>query len=101
MIDNLLVFLLNLIGLNLRFLVRVMILIPINIILILFLLKVIGFLVKKRSKNQYLKENSNSEKIIKDEKKQYLTVGFFHPFCNSGGGGERVLWSCIKALQDT
>jgi hypothetical protein len=26
-------------------------------------------------------------------------VGFFHPFCNSGGGGERVLWLCITALQ--
>ena len=28
-----------------------------------------------------------------------LVVGFFHPFCNSGGGGERVLWRCIHALQ--
>ena len=21
-----------------------------------------------------------------------LSVGFFHPYCNAGGGGERVLW---------
>lgn len=27
-------------------------------------------------------------------------VGFFHPFCNAGGGGERVLWAAIKATQD-
>ena len=26
-------------------------------------------------------------------------VGFFHPFCNAGGGGERVLWAAIKATQ--
>ncbi|EIW52437.1 mannosyltransferase [Trametes versicolor FP-101664 SS1] len=26
-------------------------------------------------------------------------VGFFHPYCNAGGGGERVLWAAIHALQ--
>ena len=26
-------------------------------------------------------------------------VGFLHPFCNAGGGGERVLWAAIKATQ--
>lgn len=28
-----------------------------------------------------------------------LVVGFFHPYCNAGGGGERVLWQSISALQ--
>eukprot|EP01087_Luapelamoeba_hula_P004394 TRINITY_DN1433_c1_g1_i1.p1 TRINITY_DN1433_c1_g1~~TRINITY_DN1433_c1_g1_i1.p1 ORF type:complete len:498 (-),score=73.11 TRINITY_DN1433_c1_g1_i1:64-1557(-) len=27
------------------------------------------------------------------------TVAFFHPYCNDGGGGERVLWCGIRALQ--
>ncbi|KAJ2005014.1 asparagine-linked glycosylation protein [Coemansia thaxteri] len=27
-------------------------------------------------------------------------AGFFHPYPNIGGGGERVLWSMIKAIQD-
>jgi len=27
------------------------------------------------------------------------TVGFFHPYCNAGGGGERVLWCAIRSLQ--
>ena len=27
-----------------------------------------------------------------------FTVGFFHPYCNAGGGGERVLWVAIKGL---
>ncbi|KAI0754464.1 mannosyltransferase [Daedaleopsis nitida] len=26
-------------------------------------------------------------------------VGFFHPYCNAGGGGERVLWAAICAMQ--
>lgn len=26
-------------------------------------------------------------------------VGFFHPYCNAGGGGEKVLWVAIQALQ--
>lgn len=29
-----------------------------------------------------------------------LTVAFFHPYCNAGGGGERVLWVAIKAIQE-
>jgi glycosyltransferase involved in cell wall biosynthesis len=27
------------------------------------------------------------------------TIAFFHPYANSGGGGERVLWLAVKALQ--
>ncbi|KAH8697157.1 putative alpha-1,2-mannosyltransferase [Talaromyces proteolyticus] len=27
-------------------------------------------------------------------------IGFFHPFCNAGGGGERVLWTAVKATQE-
>ncbi|KAK1409366.1 hypothetical protein QVD17_35892 [Tagetes erecta] len=26
-------------------------------------------------------------------------VGFFHPYTNDGGGGERVLWCAVKAIQ--
>lgn len=28
-----------------------------------------------------------------------VVVAFFHPYCNAGGGGERVLWHSIQALQ--
>lgn len=31
--------------------------------------------------------------------KKPLLVGFFHPYCNAGGGGERVLWVSIRAIQ--
>src|ERR1051326_4982599 len=33
------------------------------------------------------------------EKEWNGVVGFFHPFCNAGGGGERVLWAAIRATQ--
>ncbi|KAG0166709.1 asparagine-linked glycosylation protein [Apophysomyces sp. BC1015] len=26
-------------------------------------------------------------------------VGFFHPYCNAGGGGERVLWTALRDVQ--
>ena len=31
--------------------------------------------------------------------KKTVVVGFFHPYCNAGGGGERVLWCGIRSLQ--
>ena len=27
-------------------------------------------------------------------------IGFFHPFCDAMGGGEKVLFQALKALQD-
>ncbi|KAK3684236.1 glycosyltransferase family 4 protein [Podospora appendiculata] len=36
----------------------------------------------------------------KGEKEWDGVVGFFHPFCNAGGGGERVLWASIRATQE-
>ncbi|KAI6646320.1 Aspargine-linked glycosylation 11 protein [Oopsacas minuta] len=28
-----------------------------------------------------------------------IKIAFFHPYCNGGGGGERVLWQTIHAIQ--
>ncbi|XP_033222084.1 GDP-Man:Man(3)GlcNAc(2)-PP-Dol alpha-1,2-mannosyltransferase isoform X2 [Belonocnema kinseyi] len=30
---------------------------------------------------------------------QGTVIGIFHPYCNAGGGGERVLWAAVKAIQ--
>lgn len=30
-------------------------------------------------------------------KKRNILYGFFHPYSNAGGGGERVLWAAVKA----
>ncbi|KAH7885011.1 mannosyltransferase [Phlebopus sp. FC_14] len=34
-----------------------------------------------------------------DEVVNYKFIGFFHPYCNAGGGGERVLWTAIAHMQ--
>ncbi|KAJ2941101.1 hypothetical protein O0L34_g10332 [Tuta absoluta] len=38
------------------------------------------------------------ERKVQRRKKEGANVAFFHPYCNAGGGGERVLWVAIKAL---
>ncbi|KYO34357.1 GDP-Man:Man(3)GlcNAc(2)-PP-Dol alpha-1,2-mannosyltransferase [Alligator mississippiensis] len=45
---------------------------------------------------QHRKDQSAS--TGKDGKRQ-LVVAFFHPYCNAGGGGERVLWCALRTLQ--
>ncbi|GAA93510.1 glycosyltransferase family 4 protein [Mixia osmundae IAM 14324] len=44
-----------------------------------------------------------SELGIREEGEQgrRLIVGFFHPYCNAGGGGERVLWTAIAYHQSS
>ncbi|KAI3403054.2 ALG11 [Candida oxycetoniae] len=32
-----------------------------------------------------------------DDPQRKLLFGFFHPYANNGGGGERVLWQAVKA----
>ncbi|TIC51800.1 UDP-Glycosyltransferase/glycogen phosphorylase [Wallemia mellicola] len=29
------------------------------------------------------------------------SIAFFHPYCNAGGGGERVLWTAIYGIQQS
>ncbi|XP_052744554.1 GDP-Man:Man(3)GlcNAc(2)-PP-Dol alpha-1,2-mannosyltransferase [Bicyclus anynana] len=38
------------------------------------------------------------ERKLQRRKKDGANIAFFHPYCNSGGGGERVLWVAIKAI---
>ncbi|KAF3931890.1 hypothetical protein ABW19_dt0209506 [Dactylella cylindrospora] len=35
----------------------------------------------------------------KEPAKPTMIVAFFHPYCNAGGGGERVLWAAIHSNQ--
>ncbi|KAM0738478.1 hypothetical protein ACQRIT_006215 [Beauveria bassiana] len=47
-------------------------------------------------------EHASANKLdkLKDKTKDWDgIIGFFHPFCNAGGGGERVLWAAIRATQ--
>ncbi|KAF6170392.1 hypothetical protein GIB67_014322 [Kingdonia uniflora] len=38
--------------------------------------------------------------VIKGRNNRSKVVGFFHPYTNDGGGGERVLWCAVKAIQE-
>lgn len=42
-------------------------------------------------------EPARSQRKVKDKK---VLFGFFHPYANAGGGGERVLWAAVKATLD-
>lgn len=57
------------------------------LICIVFTLLLFAFIISCRLKFR---------KCTKDAK----VIGFFHPFCSSGGGGERVLWKAIQVLGD-
>ncbi|XP_073016984.1 GDP-Man:Man(3)GlcNAc(2)-PP-Dol alpha-1,2-mannosyltransferase-like isoform X2 [Primulina eburnea] len=38
--------------------------------------------------------------VISCRRNRRKAVGIFHPYTNDGGGGERVLWCAVKAIQD-
>uniref|UniRef100_A0A8R1DLW4 GDP-Man:Man(3)GlcNAc(2)-PP-Dol alpha-1,2-mannosyltransferase n=1 Tax=Caenorhabditis japonica TaxID=281687 RepID=A0A8R1DLW4_CAEJA len=38
-------------------------------------------------------------KIYSNSRRKSKSVAFFHPYCNAGGGGERVLWAAIRGMQ--
>ncbi|KAK2982509.1 hypothetical protein RJ640_026352 [Escallonia rubra] len=38
--------------------------------------------------------------VVNGRRCRKRAVGFFHPFTNDGGGGERVLWCAVKAIQE-
>ena len=40
---------------------------------------------------------SFSEKGVETENKRTIW-GFFHPYCNAGGGGEKVLWKAVECV---
>ncbi|KAB1217633.1 GDP-Man:Man(3)GlcNAc(2)-PP-Dol alpha-1,2-mannosyltransferase [Morella rubra] len=39
-------------------------------------------------------------RVISGRWNRKTAVGFFHPYTNDGGGGERVLWCAVKAFQE-
>ncbi|KAF9489586.1 mannosyltransferase [Pleurotus eryngii] len=48
----------------------------------------------------YLRARKSSQRAgLGSDVSNKRIVGFFHPYCNAGGGGERVLWTAIAAMQ--
>ena len=62
-----------------------------SISLVVLIIACYGIIVGRWRTSKLLKEWSKQENQV--------TVGFLHPHCSSGGGGERVLWNSIQALQ--
>ncbi|BFZ54409.1 asparagine-linked glycosylation protein [Savitreella phatthalungensis] len=43
--------------------------------------------------------SKRTRRILLKGQESAVVVGFFHPYCNAGGGGERVLWAAVRATQ--
>ncbi|PWN54360.1 EBP-domain-containing protein [Violaceomyces palustris] len=63
---------------------------------------------RKTKRTNRLRRRKILESLGIDEKKQVaeggerkIVLGFFHPYCNAGGGGERVLFEAIAHHQRT
>ena len=39
-----------------------------------------------------------SRKKVNKDLNRIKVIGFFHPNCDAGAGGEKVLWQAVKAL---
>ncbi|KAH9891871.1 mannosyltransferase [Cubamyces lactineus] len=64
----------------------------------LLLAQAVGRILGLRRRNVQKRLQLFSELGI-ESKSSPKIIGFFHPYCNAGGGGERVLWAAISALQ--
>eukprot|EP01038_Epipyxis_sp_PR26KG_P005155 gene5155-7175_t len=47
---------------------------------------------------KWIRYNRNRGKKSLNGSSNIVELAFFHPYCDSGGGGERVLWVCIHSL---
>ncbi|KAI9221349.1 GDP-Man:Man(3)GlcNAc(2)-PP-Dol alpha-1,2-mannosyltransferase [Blastocladiella britannica] len=51
------------------------------------------------SRNTWLALLAEDRTPAVDQVLRATLIGFFHPYCNAGGGGERVLWCAVRAVQ--
>ncbi|KAJ9055977.1 asparagine-linked glycosylation protein, variant 3 [Entomophthora muscae] len=70
--------------------------IPFLLIPLVALSKVRSYL--KRDIRQGRRRLLTATKPLVDNHPPFI-IGYFHPYCNAGGGGERVLWTMIQSLQ--
>ncbi|KAJ9099797.1 hypothetical protein QFC21_003796 [Naganishia friedmannii] len=54
-----------------------------------------------RNRKSAVSQTGKEETAASEKKDKPLIVGFWHPYCNAGGGGERVLWTAIAWAQRT
>ncbi|XP_024875983.1 GDP-Man:Man(3)GlcNAc(2)-PP-Dol alpha-1,2-mannosyltransferase-like [Temnothorax curvispinosus] len=70
-----------------------LLILALQVLLVLVLVFVLLPIILTRLRKVYSKR--------REERQQTRTVlGIFHPYCNAGGGGERVLWAAVQAIQN-
>jgi alpha-1,2-mannosyltransferase len=47
----------------------------------------------------YFLKRLQKKKSFQTQTEDSLSIGLFHPYCNTGSGSERVLWVALKCLQ--
>lgn len=67
----------------------------VKIILLLIGLLVFGIIASYYA----LRRHVLNRKLKSRGQQDIIQIGIFHPYCNAGGGGERVLWCAVRALQ--
>uniref|UniRef100_A0A1I8HJJ5 GDP-Man:Man(3)GlcNAc(2)-PP-Dol alpha-1,2-mannosyltransferase n=1 Tax=Macrostomum lignano TaxID=282301 RepID=A0A1I8HJJ5_9PLAT len=83
--------------------IAVILLIAVNFLLIMYapvmqlvsFILLVAFMTRRRSLHESREQLRQELGLTEGE----VMVGFFHPNCNAGGGGERVLWLAVRALQ--
>ncbi|KAH7099632.1 mannosyltransferase [Auriculariales sp. MPI-PUGE-AT-0066] len=61
----------------------------------------LGFYVRRLRIGNIARRKAILEVLRAPEGSPRSFVGFFHPYCNAGGGGELVLWTAIQHIQAT
>ncbi|XP_074650121.1 GDP-Man:Man(3)GlcNAc(2)-PP-Dol alpha-1,2-mannosyltransferase-like [Tubulanus polymorphus] len=67
-----------------------LLLIVLCVILLVILFALLKFILRKYKLTLHPEIRQSDSTVV---------VGFFHPYCHAGGGGERVLWTAIRAIQ--
>jgi len=67
-----------------------------GLIAIIAVLALIGLLFYQRSQIASLRKLQNTN----EKNPNKIRLAFFHPKCNAGGGGEKVLWYGRKSYEE-
>ena len=67
--------------------------------MIAFCIYILWTVTNSRRDRMRNKVRDNAKEGDQNSNNLPLIIGFFHPFCDAMGGGEKVLFQAIKAIQ--
>lgn len=80
--------------------VNTIILATISVFLVLVVWNYLGLHLQFRLKHRTKQRRKFLLRASGFRHSETLVIGFFHPYCNAGGGGERVLWAAVRATHE-